>query len=125
MRRPRATPAEVSSGKLTRDLELSPEQVQTIRASFASAMLGVPKFDRAEAEEHMRAFAAAFARDTFDAKLLVTGGGALDGHMATWGMTRTVQFYQAALAVLTPEQRTKLADRIRHHANYQHNEMPS
>jgi Spy/CpxP family protein refolding chaperone len=112
-------------GKLTKDLALSPEQVQAIRTSFASSMSGVPKLDRAEAEEHMRAFAAAFAGDTFDAKLLTTEGGALDAHMATWGMTRTVHFYEAALAVLTPEQRAKLADSIRHHANYQHNEMPS
>jgi Spy/CpxP family protein refolding chaperone len=112
-------------GELTKELALSPQQVETIRASFASSMSGVPKFDRAEADEHMRAFATAFAGDTFDAKHLVTGGGALDAHMATWGMTRTVHFYEAALAVLMPEQRAKLADNIRHHANYQHNEMPS
>jgi hypothetical protein len=45
--------------------------------------------------------------------------------MAVWGITRTVHFYEVVLPVLNPEQRAKLADDIRRHANYQHNEMPS
>jgi Spy/CpxP family protein refolding chaperone len=109
---------------LAKELALSPQQVDTIRASFASSMSGVPHFDRAEADAHIKAFSAAFGSDNFDPKAL-SMGGSLNAHMATWGITRTVHFYEAVLPVLTPEQRAKLADSIRRHANYQHNEMPS
>jgi Spy/CpxP family protein refolding chaperone len=111
-------------GKLANELALSPPQVETIRASFASSISGVPHFDRAEADAHIKAFGDAFASDTFDAKALAAGGS-VNAHMATWGITRTVHFYKAVLPVLTPEQRAKLAHDIRRHANYQHNEMPS
>jgi Spy/CpxP family protein refolding chaperone len=111
-------------GKLANELALSREQVETIRASFASSMSGVPHFDRAEADAHLRAFGDAFAGDSFDPKALSTGG-AVNAHMAAWGMMRTVHFYEAVLPVLTSEQRAKLAGDIRRHANYQHNEMPS
>lgn len=110
-------------GKLAKELVLSPQQVETIRASFTSSMSGVPHFDRAETDARIMAFGAAFAGDTFDPKALSTGSP--NAHMATWGITRTVHFYEAVLPVLTPEQRAKLADDIRRHANYQHNEMPS
>lgn len=110
-------------GKLAKELALSPQQVETIRASFTSSMSGVPHFDRAETDARIKAFGAAFAGDTFDPKAHSTGSP--NAHMAAWGITRTVHFYEAVLPVLTPEQRAKLADDIRRHANYQHNEMPS
>jgi len=111
-------------GKLARELALSPEQVETIRASFTSSRSRVPHFDRAEADAHVKAFAEAFESDAFDPKAL-SAGGSVNAHMAIWGITRTVHFYEAVLPVLTPEQRAKLADNIRRHANYQHNEIPS
>lgn len=111
-------------GKLAKQLALSPQQVETIRASFASSISSVPHFDRAEADAHIKAFGEAFASDRFEPKALTTGGS-VNAHMATWGITRTVHFYKAVLPVLTPEQRAKLAHDIRRHANYQHNEMPS
>jgi Spy/CpxP family protein refolding chaperone len=111
-------------GKLANELALSPQQVETIRASFASSISGVPHFDRAEADAHIRAFGEAFAGDSFDPKALSTGGS-VNAHMAGWGIMRTVRFYEAVLPVLTPEQRAKLAGNIRRHANYQQDEMPS
>jgi Spy/CpxP family protein refolding chaperone len=109
-------------GRLAKELELSPQQIEAIRASFTSSMSGVAKLERAEAEDHMKAFAAAFASDPFDAKTLASGA-AVNAHMATWGITRTVHFYEAVVPVLTPEQRQKLADSVRRHANYQHNDI--
>lgn len=105
-------------GRLAKELGLSEQQVATIRASFASSMGGAAKFDRAQAEEHMKAFGAAFASDHFDAHAVATGGP-LNASMAAWGMGRTVRFYEAVLPALTPEQRTKLADELTRHANYQ------
>jgi Spy/CpxP family protein refolding chaperone len=111
-------------GALATELALSPQQVETIRASFTSSIVGVPQFDRAEADAHIKAFGEAFTSDSFDPKALSTGGD-VNAHMATWGITRTVRFYEAVLPVLSPEQRAKLADNLRRHANYQHNEAAS
>jgi hypothetical protein len=74
-------------------------------------------YDKAEAEAHLKAFAAAFEADTFDAKTVTTGGPA-NAHLAAWGAHRMAHFYEAVTPVLTPDQRTKLADIVRHHANY-------
>ncbi len=105
-------------GKLSKDLGLSSDQVEKIRASFKSSIAAAPvHFDAKEAEFHMKAFDAAFASDTFDAKTLTTGGPA-NAHIANWGATRMARFYEAVAAVLTPDQRTKLADSLRRHANY-------
>ena len=108
-------------GKLAKEYGLTPQQVETIRASFQTAIATAPKYDRAEAEAHMKAFGEAFASDAFDARKLPTDA-AVNGHMSTWGMTRMVALYKAVIPVLTPEQRAKLADSLRHHANYKRTE---
>jgi Spy/CpxP family protein refolding chaperone len=104
-------------GKLAKELQLTPQQVETIRGTFHQSIATAPKYDRAEAEAHMKEFGEAFTGDTFDAHKLTTGA-AVNGHMATWGITRTVHFYKAVLPTLTPEQRTKVAETLRGHANY-------
>jgi Spy/CpxP family protein refolding chaperone len=103
-------------GRLAKDVGLSPEQVEKIRAGF-KASIGGGHFDRKEGEEHLKAFGKAFASDPFDAKTLTTGTAA-NAHMATWGVTRMACFYEAATPVLTPDQRTKVAESLRRHANY-------
>ncbi|HUJ63855.1 MAG TPA: Spy/CpxP family protein refolding chaperone [Kofleriaceae bacterium] len=103
--------------QLASELSLRPDQVEKIRASFTASMHSGEHFDRAEADAHMKAFAAAFASDTFDAKTLTTGGP-VNAHMATWGIKRLVRLYQAVTPVLDPDQRAKAADALRHHANY-------
>lgn len=109
-------------GRLATELALTPQQVDTIRESFASSMSRAPRFERAEADAHIKTFGAAFGGDRFDPNALSTSSS-VNAHMASWGITRTVHFYEAVLPALTREQRAKLADRIRHHANYQHNAM--
>ena len=107
-------------GHLGKELNLTPDQIAKARAAFEQSMSSVPKFDRSEADAHIKAFGEAFAADTFEAKSLPATE--VNAHMATWGTTRMVKLYEALTPQLTPDQRTKLADNIRHHANYQHNE---
>jgi Spy/CpxP family protein refolding chaperone len=106
-------------GELSRELDLSPEQVDTVRASLKSKAGNTPPvpWDRKEGEEYLRAFGAAFEGDALHAKTLPTAS-AVNAHLAAWGATRTVLFYEAVASVLTPEERTKLVTLIRRHANY-------
>lgn len=103
--------------ELAEGLGLSADQIDKIRAAYADSLGKRSHYDRGEADAHIKAFAAAFTSDHFDAKALSTGG-AVNAHMATWGITRVVLFYKAAAPLLTAEQRTRAADELRHHANY-------
>jgi Spy/CpxP family protein refolding chaperone len=101
---------------LVRELGLTQEQAEKIKASFHDKMKAAPQ-DHAhkEVQDHLAAFAVAFKADTFDAKK-VAGAKAADGHIAKWGATRRARFLEAAAPLLTPDQRTKLAQTIRDHA---------
>jgi Spy/CpxP family protein refolding chaperone len=102
---------------LAKLLSLTPQQVDQITSAYVGAIGSAPKFDRAEADNHLHAFAEAFTADQFDAKSLTTGAQ-LNAHMAAWGISRTINLYAAAAPILTPDQRTKAADELRRHANY-------
>jgi Spy/CpxP family protein refolding chaperone len=105
-------------GKLAKELSLSADQVEKIRAAFETSMASArTHYDAHEGNAHLKAFGSAFVSDKFDAKTLGTGGTA-NAHLATWGLTRMTHFYEAAAPVLMPDQRTKLADALRRHANY-------
>jgi Spy/CpxP family protein refolding chaperone len=104
-------------GKLTKELDLTPDQVEKIRTAFKSSGEKAPTYDKAEGDAHLKAFAAAFESDKFDAKTLTTGGPA-SSHLAGFGIQRIVRFYSAVAPALTPDQRTQLAADIRRHANY-------
>lgn len=109
-------------GKLAKELSLTPDQVEKIRGSFKTSMgKSSVHFDPAEGDAHLKAFGAAFEAETFDAKTVTTGGPA-NAHIATWGVTRMAHLYEAATPVLTADQRTKLADSLRKHANYKRTE---
>lgn len=103
--------------RLAKELSLTPDQVDKARAAYEQSIGSVQKFDRAEADAHIKAFSEAFSADHFDAKSLPTKGE-LNAHMAVWGINRMVKLYEAVTPVLTPDQRTKLADTIREHANH-------
>jgi Spy/CpxP family protein refolding chaperone len=105
-------------GRLAKELGLSSDQVDKIRASVEHSTGKVSsRFDSAEATAHLKAFGAAFASDSFDAKSF-TAGGPANAHIAAWGAEHMARFYAAVLPALTPDQRTKLADSLRRHANY-------
>jgi len=103
--------------QLTADLTLTPGQVDKIRVSQAEAMKAVPRFDPQEVSAHIRAFGDAFRAQTFDAKALTTGGTAT-AYMVGWGAAHMAQFIESVSPVLTPEQRGKLAQMLREHANH-------
>lgn len=102
---------------LQQELGLSADQVQKTRANLAS-LPGTARgpFDVTAGEAHMKAFATAFVADTFDAKTLSTADPA-NTKIASWGANRMVRFYQALTPVLTADQRAKIADKLREHAN--------
>ena len=105
---------------LAEELTLTPDQVEKISEALKTAMAPMAgKFDPAEIEGHVNAFATAFTADTFDAKTLTIGGSA-NAHMATHGATRMATFYETVTPLLTPEQRTKLAERLREHLTHAH-----
>jgi Spy/CpxP family protein refolding chaperone len=103
--------------RLAQRLKLSPDQVERISSALKSAEPA--KADPDSGEEHVRAFARAFAADTFDARSLgPPGAGA--GQAARSGTARMVRFYEIVTPLLTPEQRTALANHLRDRANDSH-----
>jgi Spy/CpxP family protein refolding chaperone len=104
---------------LAKEIGLSPDQVEKLKASFPAAMTAQSQrahFDPAAAEAHLKAFGTAFQADTFDAASLAAGAPA-HGQVATWGLGRMARFYGALAPILTPDQRTKVADKLRAHAS--------
>lgn len=102
---------------LVKQLGLTKEEAEKIKANFHDRMKGSPQdLVHKEVQDHIHAFVTSFKSDTFDAKTLA-GGKAANGHMARWGATRMARFLEAAAPVLTPDQRTKLAQTIRDRAS--------
>jgi Spy/CpxP family protein refolding chaperone len=95
---------------LTDDLGLTPDQVEKISAALKKD--APPKPDPAAFEAHLKAFEDAFVADKFDAKSLSTAGAA-NAHVSKHGTARSVRFYKIVTPLLTPEQRTKLAEHLR------------
>jgi hypothetical protein len=99
--------------RIAAELGLSDDQVATIRASVKASFAErgeAMHADHAQMKAHMETLATAFQSDTFDAKALGVGdhlGGAM-GRFA--GMRKA--FLQAAVPVLSPAQREKLAAKI-------------
>jgi Spy/CpxP family protein refolding chaperone len=108
---------------LVRELSLSQDEAQKIKDAFKAQLAGQNKGaktanhdkekrdEHKEVTDHLAAFEKAFKSDKFDPK--VPNAAAADKHMAKWGASRRAAFLEAAAPILTPDQRTKLADRIR------------
>ena len=86
-----------------------------IRAGLGEGMKAVPRLDPQEIATHLRAFGDAFRSDKFDAKALTAASGA-NAHLVGWGAAHLAHFVETVSPVLTPDQRTKLAQRLREHA---------
>jgi Spy/CpxP family protein refolding chaperone len=98
------------------DLNLTPDQVAKIRATFGDKVKSHPlKFDATQVEAHIQEFGAAFKADKFDAKTLKHGPFAHQ-HLAVWGARRMAHFYEAIDPILTSDQRAKLSAEIKEHA---------
>ncbi|HVW27843.1 MAG TPA: hypothetical protein VHC69_20900 [Polyangiaceae bacterium] len=104
-------------GNLTAELNLTPEQMQRVDAALCSATAAVPPLDSREIDAELSAFGDAFRSDTFDAK----GLGAADdanAHMAGWAAAHLAHVVEAVSPVLTADQRTAFAERLRLHAKH-------
>ncbi|HSY21429.1 MAG TPA: hypothetical protein VK841_04905 [Polyangiaceae bacterium] len=101
---------------LARALALTPDQVDKVRDAIRKAP-AAHKFDEDKVAAHLAAFGTAFEAANFDAKKL-SGGDAINANLTSWGATSMAHFYEAILPVLTPDQRTKLAERVREHGNH-------
>jgi Spy/CpxP family protein refolding chaperone len=102
--------------RVAKELNLAPDQVEKVRATFAEKVKSHPqKFDSAQVDAHIQEFGTAFKAATFDAKSLPRGPF-VHQHLAVWGARRTAHFYETIDPLLTPEQRTKLAAELKEHA---------
>jgi Spy/CpxP family protein refolding chaperone len=102
---------------LATDLRLTADQVDKIRAGLGDGMKSVPRLDPQEIAAHLRAFGDAFRSEKFDANELTTASSA-NAHMIDWGATQMAHFVETVNPVLTPDQRAKLAQRLREHATH-------
>ena len=104
-------------GRLTQELNLSPDQVEQIRASLQVWRdREIVHLAREASEYYLKAFEKAFEGEGFDARTLDTGP--TSANMAAWGVARMASFYEAVPSSLTPDQRNRLADLLRWHASY-------
>jgi Spy/CpxP family protein refolding chaperone len=102
---------------LAREVSLTPEQVDRIAKALHASMAGLAeKFEPKQAEAHLQAFTAAFARETFEAKSVTSNA---NGIVAAQGGRRMAVFYETVLPVLTLEQRARLAMDLREHATHE------
>ena len=103
--------------ELTKELSLTPHEVNKISAALPAASAGPRgEFDSKKVEAHVQAFSKAFESDSFDAKSVMSNA---DADLASHGAARMAHFYETVTPLLTPEQRTKLAEHLRGHADYQ------
>jgi Spy/CpxP family protein refolding chaperone len=103
--------------ELTEELSLTPEQVDQISASFPKALAGRrSRLDPKKGNDYVGSFATAFAADSFDAKSLTSR---VNPRLAGHGAARMALFYETATPVLTPDQRTKLAEDLREYGSDQ------
>jgi Spy/CpxP family protein refolding chaperone len=101
---------------LAKDLSLTPDQMDKIRATFGDKVKNHPqKFDPASVETHLQEFGTAFKAATFDAKTL-QHRQMVNEHLAVWGARRMAHLYEAIDPLLTAEQRTKLSTQLKAHA---------
>jgi Spy/CpxP family protein refolding chaperone len=104
---------------LAHELSLTPDQVDKIRPALRTAFADAHQhLDSEKVTTHLHAFSAAFESPTFSAKTLPASDG-LNAQLGSWGTGRMVRFYEAVTPVLTGDQRAKLADHLREHANHQ------
>jgi Spy/CpxP family protein refolding chaperone len=104
---------------LTEWLGLSPDQVAAIEKSLGPEPAATPQTDPKPVDTYVQAFATAFRAEKFDPKALNAQATAAAGHMARHGDARLARFFEAVAPALTPDQRTKLASRLRERLNDQ------
>jgi Spy/CpxP family protein refolding chaperone len=113
-------PANLESGHLatlTTELDLTADQVGRTRAALGEGMKAVPRLDPTEIQEHLHVFGDAFRSEKFDARALVAANDA-NARLVGWGTSHMAHFVEAVSPVLTPDQRSTLAQELREHATH-------
>jgi Spy/CpxP family protein refolding chaperone len=103
--------------KLEEQLGLSAEQKEKLKTKLQAAMkaeMDARKQHQEAMHKRMTAIADAFAGDKFDAKK--AGVAEHMGDMVKMMTKNRIQFVEAVLSVLTPEQRTKFAEHVKQHS---------
>ncbi len=102
---------------LTQALGLTSDQVDKISTALKQNAPSAP--DSAAMDAYITTFSTTFVADKFDAKALPSSN-AVDGDIAKYGTARMVRFYEIVTPLLTPDQRAKLADRLRQRLSDRH-----
>jgi Spy/CpxP family protein refolding chaperone len=97
---------------LAKELSLSKDQVDKVRAALDAVKPPAKPFDPAAADAYIKAFDTAFVAEKFEAKKLPAAGPD-SAKIVTWGADRMTSFYGALAPALTPEQRATVADKLR------------
>ncbi len=102
---------------LTRDLNLTTDQTNQLKTAYMTNLGNdkTPKLNPADVDSHLQALTTSFESNTFDAKTL-NGMPFGDAHLASRGEKSMVAFYEAAAPILTADQRTKVAQKLRDHS---------
>src|SRR5664280_1363303 len=104
--------------KMGEQLGLTPEQREKLKAKMEAGMkaeMGKMKEHQAGMQKRMKALGDAFESEKFDAKK--AGVGEHSGEMVKMMTGGRIRFVEAMLSVLTPEQRSKFAEHVRHHVD--------
>ncbi len=112
-----ADAGNTTDGYLAMDLDLTAEQMTKIHTALGDDMKAIAPLAQQEISAHLTAFSDAFRNPQFDAHALSTESHASE-HLAGWGAAHMAHFVEVASLVLTPEQRTKLVERLREHATH-------
>ena len=102
---------------LAAEHDITAEQEAKVRLALQGDLKGVPRPDQREVAARLRAFGEAFRRDTFDARALMTGN-TTNVDLAGWGAVHLVHLVETLSPVLTPAQRSQLAEQLRQHATH-------
>jgi Spy/CpxP family protein refolding chaperone len=100
--------------ELALELNLTSDQVEKMSAALQTGLAPLAgQFDSKKVDAHVKAFTTAFVHKSFDAKSITANA---NGRIATYGAKRMSLFYETLNPLLTPEQRTTLAQHLREHA---------
>jgi len=114
----RSTSQDMSSlAMITDELNLTNDETDKIRAGLGERMKRITPLSVADVDTKLRAFGDAFRGDAFDAKRTPSSSASND-QLAAWGVAHMTNLVEAAVLVLTVEQRTKLAMHLREHADH-------
>lgn len=100
---------------LNEELNLSTAQLEQMSAALTASFGKLQRYEVKPAQSHVLAFAAAFVFDTFEAGKVMADAGE---PFASQGARRMATFYETVSPLLSPAQRTELAELLREHAHH-------